>query len=570
MLEQIKLTQFRCYKDYTINFDKFNIIVGKNDVGKSTIIDALKLISNVRRFASRRKGQLEDRDVPFSQINLRHNYAEEEVKLDSKFSDETGINIVFPYDENPYASFFRAGEELSNRHLGKFFKHSVGIIPPVGTFEEVETVGDMKYLKSILISHLTPRHFRNIWSYFDEGFEEFQELIETTWPGYTIYPPEVDFYSNRVNMFFNENGYDREIFWAGHGFQIWLQLMTFLVKLGKMDTLVLDEPDIYLHSDMQKKLINICKERSNQVIVASHAVDIIEEVDPDEIILVDKSSNISRRLSNVDEVQTCINQLGSCQNLKLVHLLKGKTCLFLEGNEFRFLKKIAKKIDLESFANEDGFSIIEIEGFSNWKKLLNVNWIFKNTFGEKIKCYAILDRDYHTEIEIEEIKLNLQQKDVKIHVWEKKEIENYAINSNALYRMFIIKYQDRYQNLNIPLSEDEFDDKIVSIFEEFKEYVQAQIIARRIDAREDKAIDPANIISEVLEEFPKNWENVEYRRKVIPGKDFFNRLNAWLNDEYHIAISINYAFNFLQPDEIDTEITNTINDFIALINSNFY
>ena len=59
MLEQIKLTQFRCYKDYTINFDKFNIIVGKNDVGKSTIIDALKLISNVRRFASRRKGQLE-------------------------------------------------------------------------------------------------------------------------------------------------------------------------------------------------------------------------------------------------------------------------------------------------------------------------------------------------------------------------------------------------------------------------------------------------------------------------------------------------------------------------------
>jgi len=136
--------------------------------------------------------------------------------------------------------------------------------------------------------------------------------------------------------------------------------------------------------------------------------------------------------------------------------------------------------------------------------------------------------------------------------------------------MFIIKYQDRYQNLNIPLSEDEFDDKIVSIFEEFKEYVQAQIIARRIDAREDKAIDPANIISKVLEEFPKNWENVEYRRKVIPGKDFFNRLNAWLNDEYHIAISINYAFNFLQPDEIDTEITNTIKDFIALINSNFY
>lgn len=88
------------------------------------------------------------------------------MKLYSKFSDETEINIVFPYDENPYASFFRVGEELSNRYLGKFFKHSVGIIPPVGTFEEFKTVGDMTYLKSILISHLTPRHFRNNMALF--------------------------------------------------------------------------------------------------------------------------------------------------------------------------------------------------------------------------------------------------------------------------------------------------------------------------------------------------------------------------------------------------------------------
>ena len=227
MLEQIKLTQFRCYEDYTINFDKFNIIVGKNDVGKSTIIDALKLISNVKRFANLRKGQLEDRDIPFPQINMRHNYSEEDVKLHSKFSDETEINVSFPYDENPYASFFRRGNQISNRRLGQYFKHSIGIIPPVGTFEEFETLGRVKYLKSILISHLTPRHFRNIWHFFDEDFDEFKDIIEVTWPGYTIHPPEIDPNSDRITMFYRENGYDREIFWAGHGFQIWLQLMTF-------------------------------------------------------------------------------------------------------------------------------------------------------------------------------------------------------------------------------------------------------------------------------------------------------------------------------------------------------
>lgn len=153
----------------------------------------------------------------------------------------------------------------------------------MGTFEETEKLGDERYLRSILISHLTPRHFRNIWHYFNEEFDEFQEILKETWPGYTVEPPEIKSIENRIEMFFRENNITREIFWAGHGFQVWLQLMTFLVKLGRKETLILDEPDIYLHSDMQKKLVNICKERSNQVIIATHAVDIIEEVEPEDI-----------------------------------------------------------------------------------------------------------------------------------------------------------------------------------------------------------------------------------------------------------------------------------------------
>ena len=566
MLEQLKLKKFRCFNDYTIEFDKFNIIVGKNDAGKSTIIDTLKLISNARRYASYRDFYLKERDVPFSLINIQHNYTDEDVIIDSKFSDKTSIQVTFPKNEMPNVRYYKESTPTAKR-FRQALKHSIGIIPPVGTFEEYETLGDKKYLSSVLISHLTPRHFRNIWYYFEEGFEEFQEIIEETWPGYRIKPPEFDYSENRINMFFSENGIDREIFWAGHGFQIWLQLMTFLVKLGHMETLVLDEPDIYLHSDMQKKLINICRERSNQVIIATHAVDIIEEVDPDDIITIEKSLNTSRRLSSIDEVQTCINQLGSCQNLKLVHFIRGKACLFLEGHDFRYLKKVAKKFGIESFIKEDGFSVIELGSFSNWEWLKNVNWIFKNAFGEQIKCYAILDKDYYTIQEINEIKSDLQNKDVIVHIWDRKEIENYAINIDALYRMFIDKFNKRHTNSEIPLSEEDFKYSILSIFEEFKDNVQAQIINRKVEKREDRSIDKTTIMSEALKEFAKDWESIEYRLKVISGKEFFNKLNAWLNDEYNIAISIDYAFNFLQPEEIDSEIPDTINNFIQLVDS---
>ena len=568
MLEKLTLKNFRCFEDYELEFKEFNVLVGENDTGKSTIIDALKLISNVRRYGPYRYYYLEDRDIPFSQVNLGYNYTEAESVVHSDFSDDTKIEIVFPIDGRPYAVFYVGGGRVANKELLRsHFQHSLGLIPPVGTFEEYESLGNRKYLLKVLVSHLTPRHFRNIWYYFGEEFEEFRDIIEKTWPGYTIELPELNSAENRVHMFFREKGLTREVFWAGHGFQVWLQLMTFLVKLGRMETLILDEPDIYLHSDMQKKLVNMCKERAGQVIIATHAVDIIEEVVSDDVVCVNKEMHRSRRLASIDEVQTCITQLGSLQNLKLVHFLRGKTCLFIEGDDFRYLKVLARKLDLQSFAGEDGFSVVPLEGFSTWDRLIHIGWIFANAFGERVKCFVILDRDYHTADEINEIIDNLHQKGVKAHVWERKEIENYAINHDALYRMFTDKFRERYGNVDIPLSPIEFKEEMLSIFENLKDNVISQVISRRIKTRTDRSFDQSTIVSQVLTEFQNDWEDVEFRRKVIPGKEFFAKLNTWLNDEYHIVVPAGYAINSLTEDEIDPEIHEVIEGFMQLVNS---
>jgi len=568
MLNELRLINFRCFKDFTIDFDKFNIIVGRNNAGKSTVIDALKLVSNVRRFASYRDAYLKDKDIPFSLTNIRHDYNEDETIIRSKFSDSTEIEIIFPFEGTPYANFSWSKHEIVDRSSRRhYFKDSMGFVPPVSTFEEYEDLGYKRYLQSISISHLTARHFRNIWYYFNDNFDEFKEIIEGTWPGCSVEAPEFDSSENRVNMFFRENGITREIFWSGHGFQVWLQLMTSLVKLGPKETLILDEPDIYLHSDMQKKLVNICKTRSNQVIIATHAVDIIEEVAPEDIISIDKNSNRSSRLSNIDEVQMCITQLGSVQNLKLVHFTRGKTCLFVEGKDFRYLKILARTLNFESFANEDGFSVIPLDGFSNWNRLLDVGWIFKNAFGEPVNCYVILDRDYYTSEEIDNIIAQLEHKGVRIHIWSKKEIENYLINFETLYRLFSFKISKRFKGAELTLSKSEFIDELLSIIEGFKVEVQAKIIPRRIECRPDRKIDPTAITADVLEEFQNKWADIEYRKNVIPGKDFFAKLNAWLNDKYHITIPVDYAFRYLRQDEIDTEIRDVLEEFTQLISS---
>ena len=46
-MESLKLTNFRGYKDtIEINFDNLTVFVGKNDVGKSTILEALDIFFN--------------------------------------------------------------------------------------------------------------------------------------------------------------------------------------------------------------------------------------------------------------------------------------------------------------------------------------------------------------------------------------------------------------------------------------------------------------------------------------------------------------------------------------------
>lgn len=43
-LKKIKLINFRGYKKFEVDFDNnFNVIIGRNDIGKSTILEALEI-----------------------------------------------------------------------------------------------------------------------------------------------------------------------------------------------------------------------------------------------------------------------------------------------------------------------------------------------------------------------------------------------------------------------------------------------------------------------------------------------------------------------------------------------
>lgn len=45
-LKKVRIENFRCYKDITVDFDALTTIIGKNDIGKSSILEALEVFFN--------------------------------------------------------------------------------------------------------------------------------------------------------------------------------------------------------------------------------------------------------------------------------------------------------------------------------------------------------------------------------------------------------------------------------------------------------------------------------------------------------------------------------------------
>src|ERR1700688_4708081 len=128
-------------------------------------------------------------------------------------------------------------------------------------------------------------------------------------------------------MFCKEGRVDRELFWAGFGFQVWLQILTHLANSSDADVLVIDEPKIYLHPDLQHKLFHLLKATNKQIILATHSAEMVNEAEHDEVILVNKARKTAHRVTDIDGLQEALFSIGSAQNIHLARLSRGKKIL---------------------------------------------------------------------------------------------------------------------------------------------------------------------------------------------------------------------------------------------------
>jgi hypothetical protein len=364
--------------------------------------------------------------------------------------------------------------------------------------------------------------------------------LKSTWPGMSISRPERLDLSRRLTMFCYEDRIPRELFWAGFGFQIWCQLLTHIVRASDTSLLVVDEPEVYLHPDVQRQLLGIVRDAGPDIIMATHSTEIMGDADASEIVLIDKMRRSAERLRDVKGIQEALDGVGSVQNISLTRLARNRRILFIEGeSDFRILRRFARQQGLSNLAAGGNLTVVESGGFDLHDRIGGFGWgIQRALSGSFLSIAAVFDRDYRCDEEIGQIEEELKKDIQLVHFHQRKEIENYLLVPDVLQRAVEDASQERQRRTGERSQEMRCVREILEkLSENLRHDVVGQYVSKRQTFLRSGKLDQATIAAETSRRLEDKWKRLETRMEIVPGKRLLQEFRTQIQDELGVTLT---------------------------------
>lgn len=485
-IKKIRLENFRAYKDVTIELDKFNCIVGQNDVGKSTIVKALELLLNHDANVTINDYNGKNNNIglhiffrcpiaitaivettnpelfPFANnglITIRKEFEMNSFKEDYKYEYYIIVNnTFFNFDNNSQHNKYLLS--FSRRSHSKNIERNGYIFIPLSEILTMELNDILPVFK--VFSPSMP--LKEIRDYYIHHFfsKEIRALIRKI----KNYDIEKD---NALNFGLSSISFSNDDMttWIkddkivplsnrGEGIQVNTKLKLFqqIAELNNNDNVLFafEEPETHLHPSAQIAMYDAIREVSNnpnyQVIITTHSPTIVSQCAQNEIIQVvkDDTGLVSVKQHSDDIVTDVIKDLGITPNSKIISELGFKKCyVFVEGKyDVDFFKHIFKLRGI----NDEHIGFIPMGSGDNVGL-----WVNKKLVDALNKPYIfIIDSDNKNKTD----KYNIEPN--RIHILHKREIENY-LKPESLEQLSILssnpnclqKYKQSWDKLDIPL-----------------------------------------------------------------------------------------------------------------------
>ncbi len=348
----------------------------------------------------------------------------------------------------------------------------------------------------------------------------------------------------------------RELYWAGFGFQVWCQLLTHIVGARESTIFVIDEPEIYLHADLQRALVSIVRELGPDIVMATHSTEIMAEADPSEIVLVDKSRRSGERLNTIESLKGAIEKVGSIQNITLARLARTRKVLFVEDEyDHVLLRRFARQLGFEELGSGMDVTAVKSGGFSSWGKISALGWGLEKALGESLYLGAVYDRDYYCDEEISMVLGELNRTVTIAHVHGRKEIENYLLGPGALERALRAAVAERARRTGEAVPDiADLRPILETVTDAYKDSVQGQYVGRRVEYLRKTGKDASTLVAEALADFERRWRELDTRLEMVPGKTVLADVRKLLQDRYSVSMTDYRIISAYRPAEIPSDL----------------
>lgn len=559
MIRSLTIKNFRCFAHHSINFSfRTNLLVGKNNAGKSTVIEALRVVGLiVERMGGLRfqdpPGWLSDeplgrgvypslQNMDFSTDAIFHRYdSAHPAVITCVFQNNSTVAAYIGPDFQVFGVFYNhKGHLVHNKaECRKIGITPVAVLPQIRPLDSAERILTPGTISRGWSSNLASLHFRNQLNTLSDRFDDFERIAAETWHGLQVKelqgkgrPP-----GEPLFLHVRDGDFVAEIQSMGHGLQMWLQMVWFLCRSEPARTIILDEPDVYLHADLQRKLIRKLETLNKQVIVATHSVEMIAEVQPKEIIIVDKKHKSSSCATSLPAVQQFIETLGGVHNLHLARMWHSKKCLLVEGKDLDYLKPVHYALFPASETPLDIVPNHSIGGWTGWPYAIGSRQLSKATVGQDVRLYCILDSDYHLDTEIRERYEEADKHGISLHIWQKKEVENYFLIPAAIARFI----SERINHKLTPPTLEMVGQAIDTIADKLK----LTVVEKYADAlqQKDRKLTPSGAMKKATRYVDKFWKHRDNRWGRCSGKEILSQLSAWSQQNFKVSL---HAYGILK------------------------
>ena len=502
-IEKFQIKNFKSFKDITIHLNsKLNVFTGVNNSGKTTVLEAISLWSecfgkliiraeradkylNINRgdykLGHSNKSYFDYRSI----LSIRTTQYEDvffnldnnnkiELIMNLKNSRDDIIDIGFII-ENSSGSNYRIHLKNYNNFNYPLFNRFFDTFPtpiniifssPIASLKPIEEFKTTPQIKDKIEQRNSVEVLRNRLNLLDGvSYPQFVDNLS-----YILSNKEdaIELHTNsnirtdievHYDISLNTRDIAKNLTLLGSGtLQIIEILLSLYEKPRDLNLILLDEPDSHIHRDIQKRLMKVLMNFSEnlQIFISTHNESLIRSSKPEQIFHLERGAKKTYKPIVFDEQVYIKNGLIPSKHLKVLQDLGNESALdFINALEADKLILVEGKYDpkyiqyiLDKHSDTHKTSNIAYWSFEGIDNILKHIFSYKDMFSkiknEKTlweKSILIIDRDYLTENQANKLKAQLEKKlGIPVIIWNFYTIESVFLSNINVFSTIIKEY----------------------------------------------------------------------------------------------------------------------------------